>query len=114
MTRRALDNQGKQSGISLAPHRPIDYADASPEVRAVFDDIKQARQISLGRSNQFLEILGARPGDAQAHLGEHQGDHGAGHARRFDQGNGLSGGERHQWLRLLQSPAMARRRAKPA
>ena len=27
--------------------QPIEYADASPEVRAVYDDIKQARQMLL-------------------------------------------------------------------
>jgi AhpD family alkylhydroperoxidase len=60
MTRRALANQGKQSGISfMAPHRPIDYADASPEVRAVFDDIKQARQIK--DVNNFWKYLAHDP-----------------------------------------------------
>jgi AhpD family alkylhydroperoxidase len=29
----------------MPPHRPIDYADASAEIREVFDDIKRTRQI---------------------------------------------------------------------
>ena len=62
---------------------PIEYRDAIPEVRAVFDDIKRTRQ-RRGRE-QFLEISRARSRDAQAHLGERQGDHGAGRARCGDQ-----------------------------
>ena len=47
--------------------QPIQHADASPEVRAVFDDIMATRGLT-GRQ-QFLEVPGARPGDAAPHLG---------------------------------------------
>ncbi len=49
-------NQGKNR---MAPHRPIDYADASPEVRAVFDDIKHSRQIK--DVNNFWKYLAHDP-----------------------------------------------------
>src|SRR5216683_8060939 len=43
----------------MAPHRPIDYGDASPEVRAVFDDIKLSRQIK--DVNNFWKYLAHDP-----------------------------------------------------
>ena len=39
--------------------QPIEYADASPEVRAVYDDIKQARQIK--DVNNFWKYLAHDP-----------------------------------------------------
>jgi AhpD family alkylhydroperoxidase len=41
------------------PRMPIEYADASPEVRAVYDDIKQARQIK--DVNNFWKYLAHDP-----------------------------------------------------
>ena len=43
----------------MAPQRPIDYADASPEVRAVFDDIMRSRQIK--DVNNFWKYLARHP-----------------------------------------------------
>ena len=43
----------------MAPHRPIDYADASPLVRAVFDDIKATRQTK--HVNNFWKYLAHDP-----------------------------------------------------
>jgi len=39
--------------------RPVEYADAPPEVRAVFDDIKDTRKIS--EVNNFWKYLAADP-----------------------------------------------------
>ena len=39
--------------------RPVEYADASPEVRAVFDDIKATRKIA--EVNNFWKYLAADP-----------------------------------------------------
>lgn len=40
--------------------RPVEYADASPEVRAVFDDIKAARKLS--DVTNFWKYLASDPG----------------------------------------------------
>ena len=45
----------------------IHYEDASPEVQAVFDDIKRTRNIP--DVNNFLEGAGESPGDAETHVG---------------------------------------------
>ena len=39
--------------------RPVEYADASPEVRAVFDDIKSTREVD--DVNNFWKYLAADP-----------------------------------------------------
>ena len=43
----------------MSPHKPIDYAEASPEVRAVFDDIKKMRQVE--DVNNFWKYLARDP-----------------------------------------------------
>ena len=43
----------------MAALQPIEYADASPEVRAVYDDIKQTRQIK--DVNNFWKYLAHDP-----------------------------------------------------
>jgi AhpD family alkylhydroperoxidase len=43
----------------MAPHRPIDYGDASAEIRAVFDDIKRSRKIK--DVNNFWKYLAHDP-----------------------------------------------------
>ena len=58
--------------------KPIEYADASREVRAVFDDIKKTRNVP--DVNNFWKYLAHDPVGAQAHLGERQGGDGAGRA----------------------------------
>ena len=78
---------------------PIEYADASPQVRAVFDDIKRTRNVE--DVNNFWKYLAARSGGPRAHLGEHQTGDGGGRALPARQGDALCRGERHQRLRLL-------------
>lgn len=43
----------------MATHRPIEYRDASPHVRAVFDDIKRSRKIE--DVNNFWKYLAHDP-----------------------------------------------------
>ena len=43
----------------MATHQPIEYADASPEVRAVFDDIKRTRRVD--DVNNFWKYLAHDP-----------------------------------------------------
>jgi len=43
----------------MAPHGPINYSDAAPEIRAVFDDIKRTRQID--DVNNFWKYLAQDP-----------------------------------------------------
>ena len=43
----------------MSKPRPIEYADASPEVRAVFDDIKATRKLT--DVNNFWKYLAADP-----------------------------------------------------
>ena len=51
----------------------IEYENAGPEVRAVYDDIKATRKID---KDEFLEGAGSRSGPPEAYLGRHQRDHG--------------------------------------
>src|ERR1700677_1099602 len=44
---------------SMPPRNPIDYRDATPDVRAVFDDIKRARQVE--DVNNFWKYLARDP-----------------------------------------------------
>jgi AhpD family alkylhydroperoxidase len=43
----------------MPPHKPIDYAAAAPEVRAVFDDIKRVRKVE--EVNNFWKYLAHDP-----------------------------------------------------
>ena len=43
----------------MSKPRPVEYADASPEVRAVFDDIKATRKV--GEVNNFWKYLASDP-----------------------------------------------------
>ena len=47
---------------------PIEYRDASPQVSAVFDDIKRTRQVA--ERQQFLETSRSLSGGAGTHLGQ--------------------------------------------
>lgn len=69
----------RASTTAAAPSQPIDYQKASREVRAVFDDIKKARNVP--EREQFLEYLANDPPPPRAHMGEHQARYGAGRAR---------------------------------
>ena len=96
----------------MSPPKPIEYRDASPAVRAVFDDIKQSRKVE--DVNNFWKYLAQRSGDAEAHLGEHQGGDGAGRARSAHQGDDLSRGQRHRTAAAIASPATPPPPARPA
>ena len=63
----------------MSSRKPIEYRDASPQVRAVFDDIKPSRNVE--DVNNFWKHLAHDPATLQAHLGERQGGDGAGRAR---------------------------------
>jgi AhpD family alkylhydroperoxidase len=43
----------------MSPHKPIEYGDAAPEVRAVFDDIKSTRKVE--DVNNFWKYLARDP-----------------------------------------------------
>jgi AhpD family alkylhydroperoxidase len=45
--------------MTMSARRPIEYRDASPEVRAVFDDIKKTRQVE--DVNNFWKYLANDP-----------------------------------------------------
>src|SRR5256885_11885761 len=80
---------------AMSKPQPIEYAEASREVRAVFDDIKKSRNVA--DVNNFWKYLARDP----ALLKEPQGGDGGGRARSAHQGDGLRGGERDERLRLL-------------
>ena len=68
---RIMDSRRRRPAMTISANAeelpmptPIEYADASPAVRAVYDDIKKTRNVA-GRE-QFLEISGARSGDARS------------------------------------------------
>ena len=77
----------------------IEYDDASPEVRAVYDDIMATRKTDW--INNFWKALAHDPATLAAHLAKRERDHGARRAGCPHQGNDLHGGERHQPMRLL-------------
>jgi len=77
---------------------PIEYADASPQVRAVYDDIKQSRNVP--DVNNFWKYLAHDPVTLKR-TWESIKEIMAPGARSADQGDGLSGGLGDQWLRLL-------------
>ncbi len=56
----------------------IEYAEAAPEVRAVYDDIMATRKTDW--INNFWKALANDPATLRRTLGERQGGHGAGHA----------------------------------
>ena len=70
----------------------IEYAEAPPEVRAVYDDIMATRKIDW--VNNFWKALAHHPPTLQPDLGEHQAGHGAGRPRPSHQGDALPRGER--------------------
>ena len=86
--------------------RLIECADASPEVRAVYDDIMATRQNGLDQ--QFLEGAGSRSGKPEADLGIDQADYGAGRARSAGERDDLSGRFSEQSVRLLHRVAYRR------
>ena len=84
----------------------IEYKDASPQVRAVYDDIMATRKTDW--INNFWKAIAHDPVDIETHLGRRKADHGAGRARSPNQGADLPGGERQQPVRLLHRLAYRR------
>ena len=60
----------------MATFELVEYVDAVPEVRTVYDDIMATRKTDW--INNFWKALGERPCGPKAHVGRHQADHGAG------------------------------------
>ena len=58
--------------------QPIEYADALPRVRAVFDDIKRTRNVE--DVNNFWKYLAADPALLERTWDERQGGDVAGHS----------------------------------
>ena len=53
----------------MPPRAPIEYRDASPQVRAVFDDIKRTRQVA--DVNNFWKYLAHDPATLERTWSEH-------------------------------------------
>src|SRR5215469_10824879 len=87
------------AGETTMPRTPIEYRDASAQVRAVFDDIKRTRQVD--DVNNFWKYLAHDPALLARTWASVKEVMAPGALRSFDQGDGLSCGERHQWLQLL-------------
>ena len=97
-----LDQQAEW-GSDMATLGLVEYADASAEVRAVYDDIMATRKTDW--INNFWKALAHDPVDAAADVGKHQGNHEAGRARSADEGNDLCRGERDESVRVLHCVA---------
>ena len=94
----------------MSGRRSIEYRDASPEVRAVFDDIKRTRRVD--DVNNFWKYLARDPATLTRSLGVCQGRHGTGRARHHLLGHGdRARGQRRQRLRVTASPRRGRRGA---
>ena len=78
---------------------PIEYADASPQVRVVFDDIKKTRGVP--DVNNFWKYLARDPVTLKRTWESVKEVMAAGRAGARRQGNGLSRGFSDQWLCLL-------------
>ena len=72
-------------------------------MRAVYDDIMATRKTDW--INNFWKALANDPATAEAHLGRHQADHGAGRARSADERDDLRRGQRDQRLPVLHRVA---------
>ena len=77
----------------------IEYADASPQVRAVFDDIKKSRNVP--DVNNFWKYLARDPVTLKRTWESVKQIMAPGRARPAYQGDDLSRGQRQQWPRLL-------------
>ncbi len=81
------------------PTPPIEYADAPPSVRAVYDDIKKTRNVP--DVNNFWKYLARDPATLKRTWESIKEIMAPGALDPLDQGDDLSRGQRHQWLRLL-------------
>ena len=78
---------------------PVEYKDASAQVRAVFDDIKTSRNVP--DVNNFWKYLARDPVTLKRTWESIKEIMAPGALDPAHQGDDLSGGEREQWLRLL-------------
>ena len=81
----------------------IEYEDASPEVRAVYDDIMATRKTDW--INNFWKAIAHDPATLKRTWESIKQIMSARRARPAHQGIDLRGRERHQWLRLLHRVA---------
>ena len=77
---------------------------ATPEVRAVYDDIMATR--GTKSVNNFWKALAAPPRDAAADLGKHQANDGAWRARSAYKRIDLCGRQRYEPVQLLYCVAL--------
>ena len=79
----------------------IDYDDASPRVKAVYDDIRATRGTDF--INNFWKALANQPDNLERGLGRIARGHGAGHARSDGERDDLHRRLDRQQLQLLCS-----------
>ena len=79
--------------------QPIEYADASAQVRAVFDDIKRSRNVE--DVNNFWKYLAHDPVNLERTWTSIKEAMSPGALKPAGQGIALRRRQRHQWLRLL-------------
>ena len=94
----------------MSPHQPIEYKDASAEVRAVSDDIKRSRNVP--DVNNFWKYLAREPATLKR-TWESVKEVMTPGTLDPRQGDDLSGRQRVQWLRLAASQATLRRHERP-
>ena len=81
------------------PRTAIEYRDASPQVRAVFDDIKRTRQVD--DVNNFWKYLAHDPALLTRTWASIKEVMTPGALDALTKEMNLCRGQRHQWLRLL-------------
>ena len=87
----------------------VEYDDAPPEVRAVYDDIMETRKTDW--INNFWKVLANDPPTLARTWEQHQAGDGARRPRPAHQGADLCRGQRHQRLRVLHPLPHRRRQA---
>ncbi len=97
------------SGTSQAgaANAPVEYADASPEVRAVYDDIMATRKTDW--VNNYWKVLANHPPSLRRMWAASKEIMGPGALDPADEGAHLHGGERDQRLQVLHRFARRRR-----
>src|ERR1700678_3289107 len=85
----------------------IEYTDASPEVRAVYDDIMATRKTD--RVNNFWKAIAHDSATLRRTWESVKQIYGRRHPGPAHQGDDLRGGERHQSMRILHRLAHCRR-----
>ena len=83
----------------MATYGLVEYADASPEVRAIYDDIMATRKIDW--INNFWKAIAHDPVALKRTWESIKQIMASGRARSAGQGNDLCRRQRHQRMRLL-------------